>query len=160
MARIRTIKPEFWDSPELQGINCEFIGNFAVKPQGWGRWRHFPGIPDRPAEYVYFISDSDGNLIYIGKTGNMRGRMQGHLRKNWWDKAASVSVYLIPGNTNTDAEFNAWDVERVAIEYFQPSGNQRPGGTPRTSRFMLDPYGRETIEELRGRGVGNAHPVD
>lgn len=156
MARIRSIKPEFWDSPSLNNIKYENLGVFDVKPVGAGRWLDFPRSSAEPLEYVYFIYSLQNELLYVGKTEDAYRRIRRHARKLWFNDADYIAIYSIHGDSRAESEFNTFEVERVAIESLEPTFNQKPGTIPRVSKYCIDPYG---MTQKDGEGVSHAHQI-
>jgi hypothetical protein len=84
----------------------------------------WPG-PGRPFGVTYLFEDRDGEIIYVGCTGNWSKR-QGEHRRNatWWPEVARVHLLRCQGST--------WDIrvhEYLLIEMLRPRYN-RPGARP------------------------------
>ena len=123
-------------------IPVENLGFFEIKEEGWGRWKHLPKYSKEPSEYIYIVRNRAGQPLYVGKTMFMARRMQGHVKKPWFAEAKEVHILRVGGETHIDAELNAYEYERRAIEYLNPKWNKRPGGVARTSRYTMNPYSK------------------
>ena len=83
---------------------------------------HSEDLP-QPLWYVYCLYNADDELIYVGKTGNLRIRMQGHFNDSaWFSEVERVEVeeFLWRGF--------AEDAELDMIRTLKPKYNQQGTG--------------------------------
>ena len=79
--RIRSIKPEFWRSQDIDPHDVQAFKEFGES--GYGR------------EFLYLLSDAEGRLLYVGITWNPWVRWRAHRAKHeWWGDVAKADVYV------------------------------------------------------------------
>lgn len=45
---------------------------------------------------VYMVYGPKGDLLYVGQSGNIRGRLRTHAReKSWWRKPSKIRAHLL-----------------------------------------------------------------
>lgn len=78
--RIRSIKPEFWRSQDIDPNNVQVFKDFGESGVGH--------------EFLYLLSDSAGRLLYVGITWSPFVRWRAHRGKHpWWSTVAHASVW-------------------------------------------------------------------
>ena len=111
--RIRSIKPEFWRSEDIDPTDIQCFKKFGVAPPG--------------QEFLYRLFDAEGALLYVGITWNPFVRWNAHKKsKPWWPDVAHADVYLC----RDDADARAW--ETWCIKNLDPAHNkhQKKGWKP------------------------------
>lgn len=122
MARIRTIKPDFWDSPGLAALRLELVYDGPL-PRGHRCYaENLPGVAPL-AEYVYLLSRADGALVYVGRAWRVADRLSKHCRKGWWRQVDHIALVRVQGTTADEAARHTKLLEALAIRDLQPSGN-------------------------------------
>ena len=110
-------------------------------------------------QYVYRLKDGEGNLLYVGVTGNVFKRKMQHARTQpWWSDVAETVVQCF------DSREAAESAEALAIANENPLHNRKaptpaalgklaaavtgnPGGSFRAAELLIERD--RTIEELR-----------
>lgn len=83
--RIRSIKPEFWRSNDLDPHNRQSFKEFGTAPPG--------------QDFIYRLYDHEMNLLYVGITWNPFVRWTDHSKtKTWWESVAYADVHLCADN--------------------------------------------------------------
>lgn len=102
------------------------------------RW---PGTPS----WVYWLRGTDGRLLYVGVTGNLRRRFQQHAGKSWWSTVACREGVRFP---NRDGALQA---ETALIRRYRPPHNRQLNpDAPRRSRPARPLWGEaEYVAEIR-----------
>lgn len=67
---------------------------------------------------VYLLEDANGEVIYIGRSIDLRNRLKSHSKKHWWSEVAGG--WHMPAETLTEARL----IERESIERYRPKYNQ------------------------------------
>lgn len=125
--RIRSIKPEFWRSPELSNIDMELVYDGPM------RRRINDVAPMRnDSEYVYFLRNAEDRIVYIGRSFRPADRFTKHRRKPWWRDVVSAAIVRVadtpPWARGSWAEGGPETrrVEAFAIAQLKPYGNVAP----------------------------------
>jgi excinuclease UvrABC nuclease subunit len=67
---------------------------------------------------IYFLRNSDGDVLYIGCTFYLRNRLSNiRYHKDWWTEVTDVRFYEVDDD-------RAADEELAAIEHFRPRYNK------------------------------------
>jgi hypothetical protein len=75
---------------------------------------------------VYRAYDADGNLLYVGISMSLDGRLTKHRRAAWWPEVEEITVQWFDGREAAKA------AERAAIRDENPIYNlARPASAPR-----------------------------
>lgn len=84
-------------------------------------WKDLPSGPG-----VYLLKDSDGHVVYVGKSANVRRRVREHLRQRWHpqprlrrEMRRVTQVEAVSTETDLEALF----LESRLIKRYQPDGN-------------------------------------
>jgi hypothetical protein len=98
---------------------------------------------------IYFVTASDGAVLYIGKSNNIFARWRGHHRladlSSW--EHVSISWLQFSGDAALLSE-----IERACIEYFSPllNGSLRRGVSRHLSRIVPDDEFVERLVRMPG----------
>lgn len=122
MARIRTIKPEFWEHPLVIAYGLQVCASVRVMRTSRQSWAGLPG-GDTGDGFLYFFLDGQGQLLYVGRAVNARYRVPQHRRKKWWKKARRVEVAQISCDDWREAERGMKLLEAIAIDMMEPPCN-------------------------------------
>lgn len=120
--RIRTIKPEFWRSPDVTALSPRVCFSGPIKTGVRNPWAHLPRWGEL-CGYVYVFSDGSGKAVYVGKTMTPQYRIPKHQRKSWWGQVSHVTLFEVHGGTQKEAEANHAALEAIMIERLVPPGN-------------------------------------
>lgn len=120
--RIRSTKPEFWNSTRLSSIPMEvaYDGPLPTGPKCYSR--SLPG-PAPNSEYVYLLFDESDALVYVGRAWRVADRLTKHRRRPWWSGVRRIAVVRVSGSNVCDATKATRLVEALAIRDLAPSGN-------------------------------------
>lgn len=66
---------------------------------------------------VYRFYSADGELLYVGLTANLEGRLGKHRRRSWWPDVARITTEEFPDRTTAQI------AERSAIHHENPLHN-------------------------------------
>lgn len=66
---------------------------------------------------VYRLYDAEGELLYVGMSMNLAGRLSKHHMRSWWPEVAETVVEWFPGREAAKA------AERSAIHHENPRYN-------------------------------------
>ena len=111
--RIRSIKPEFWRSEDIDPMDRQAFKAFGTAPPG--------------REFLYRLHSESGELLYVGITWNPFVRWNDHKKsKPWWAEVARADVYLCLSDRD------ARDWETWCIHNLHPRHNkhQKRGWRP------------------------------
>lgn len=112
-------------------------------------------------QFVYRLYDQQDRLLYVGVTGNLKTRMQGHRRdKKWWaDVARTVSQCFDTREEAESAEAEAIVCEGPLHNRHKPTAEQRTvlaakvknnsGGSIKAAALLAEKD--RTIEQLRAQ---------
>lgn len=102
--RIRSIKPEFWRSDDIDPHDRQSFKEFGTAP---------------PCQlFLYRLYDSEMQLLYVGITWNPFVRWTDHSkRKSWWSEVHHAEVWLCADERHARA------VETWCIRTLQPLHN-------------------------------------
>lgn len=93
--RIRSIKPEFWRSDD-------------INPMDRQSWKAF-GESGPGKEFLYRLYDLDHRLLYVGITWNPFVRWTAHSKKQqWWPRVAYAEVWRC-----NDADARHWETRCI-----------------------------------------------
>lgn len=93
--RIRSIKPEFWRSDDID-------------PDDKQSWKRF-GQSGAGREFLYRLYDVDNRLLYVGITWNPFVRWTAHSRKHsWWADVAYAQVWIC-----SDEDARYWETRCI-----------------------------------------------
>ena len=82
------------------------------------------GAPSWNRMYLYLLRDADNRLLYTGITWNIKSRWHQHrLKKEWWSRVHSASVFEHVGANSGDAEREIRRQERQCISALEPIHN-------------------------------------
>lgn len=132
MPRIRSLKPQFWDSPDTQLIHSGPIPADLQIPGGEPAWNR---------QFVYHLHHASGELLYVGRTAVLGRRFRQHRRqKPWWTTVAIARIYLIEAKTRAEAISAAAGLESTAIHAILPAANlMGPANLPaKAGRVRID----------------------
>jgi hypothetical protein len=98
--RIRSIRPEFWRSDDID----------ALDRQSWKRF----GTAEPGHEFLYRLYDADMRLLYVGITWNPFVRWTAHSKeKPWWAQVARVELFVCDGNRHA-RQWETWCIKNLA----------------------------------------------
>jgi len=89
----------------------------------------------------YFVLEPGGDVLYIGKTGNLRKRFLSHHRLA--DFAQEAQPVRVTWLITTDAQLLS-QIERLCIDFWRPRYNQKP--LPAFLTMMVPPALMEELD--------------
>lgn len=90
MARIRSIKPEFWTDEKIAAMDWKIVHDGPV-PNRVNVVAPMAGL----AEYVYLLFDAHDRLVYVGRSFRPADRFTKHRRKTWWSSVTDAVIVRI-----------------------------------------------------------------
>lgn len=92
--------------------------------------------------YVYYFTDHQNHIIYVGKTGNIKNRMRTHFTKGHLPKECYQSVNQI-FFAESGGQYDTEIIETILIDKYKPLYN--------TDKFFLERYERShfALPELK-----------
>lgn len=123
MARIRTIKPDFFQSEDVAALQPEPVYEGPL-----GRAASEASQARADSEYVYFLSSAAGELVYVGRSFRPADRFTKHRRKPWWEKVSTALIVRVPElpiweRKHDPCGKNTARLEALAISRLSPTGN-------------------------------------
>lgn len=98
-------------------------------------------ISDARSHYLYRVFDTDGDLLYIGRTAEPRKRLMSHQTQTpWWPQADSVTLQMVARTEVAAAEKRAILAERPRFNR-DPAESARTAAARRTERDRLHAAG-------------------
>lgn len=117
--RIRSIKPEFWRSDDIDALSVFDCYSGPLPSQRVCDEL----IPTKYARgFVYFAFCGD-ELSYIGKTWHVKDRLDKHRRKAWWHLVTWLEVVGLDMNDFYETEIREGFLEALCIANLNPSRN-------------------------------------
>jgi excinuclease UvrABC nuclease subunit len=105
--------------------------NIKIPLKRWGiynteqlqkkKLKKFKDLPNYSCVYIFWLFDSP---IYIGRTGNLRSRIYGHLRSKRFDEYSDKINYINILWVKNDSR-EVLLIERTLIRYFRPVLNSQ-----------------------------------
>ena len=108
--------------------------------------------------YVYYFVDFDENILYVGKTCNLRRRMKEHFTKGHLPKECYENVYKIYASKVNDSKCDTEICETLLINKYRPKFNKEKKfneGIKRTNYNLLNLNFKEIYYDYETNTVSN-----
>ena len=122
--RIRSTKPEFWQSERIASIPWEITYD-GPRPKRV----NLVAPMQSGIEYVYLLFDATDRLLYVGRSFRPADRFSKHCRRDWWPEVAAVVLVAVRDDPRVGvrrAYYNPPNVaafEHAAITELRPLHN-------------------------------------
>lgn len=128
MARIHSITPEYIDDRRFTLPRLIYSGDM-LEPHDF---HQVTAGAEWSVAYVYFVFDTCGELLYVGRTASPLNRWQAHRRKaRWWPHATALNLYRVDGADRLSSDLGVRHWELHAIHGALPRYNlQGPAALP------------------------------
>lgn len=98
--RIRSIKPEFWRSKDIDPNDIQQFKEFGTA--GPGR------------EFLYLLFDAEYRLLYVGITWKPFDRWRSHRKRHaWWEQVTHAEVWLCEDELHA-RHWETWSIRNLS----------------------------------------------
>lgn len=121
--RIRSTKPEFWKSEQIESVMWEVVYDGPIP-----RSANDVAPTVSPHEYVYLLFGREDELVYVGRSFRPGDRFTKHRRKRWWADVEGVVIVRVeepasPRYGWQRSGLNTARLEAFAIKELHPRAN-------------------------------------